>query len=109
MGGWLGAQNPSSEQQLAGIFQEERSSGMRELISVWEKIKQRTLKAMSTTMEEENSERDHFEEVRRPQGWAGQRESMWGWILCWCWGRLAHTTRTPCRFLLAGSSPHPEG
>lgn len=62
--GRVASQNPTSEVQLAGIFQEERSSGMRELIAVLEKIKERTLKAMSTTMEEENSERDHFEEVR---------------------------------------------
>jgi hypothetical protein len=65
--GW---QNPTTVSQLAGIFQEERSSGMRELIAVLEKIKERTLKAMSTTMEEENSERDHFEEVRSCWGCA---------------------------------------
>lgn len=50
---------------------------MRELIAVLEKIKERTLKAMSTTMEEENSERDHFEEVCLGGGVEDMKRRHW--------------------------------
>eukprot|EP00238_Polyblepharides_amylifera_P010836 CAMPEP_0196587282 /NCGR_PEP_ID=MMETSP1081-20130531/57000_1 /TAXON_ID=36882 /ORGANISM="Pyramimonas amylifera, Strain CCMP720" /LENGTH=362 /DNA_ID=CAMNT_0041909425 /DNA_START=137 /DNA_END=1225 /DNA_ORIENTATION=- len=64
--------NPQLENQLGHLFQEERSAGMIELIAILEKVKARTYKCLTTTMEEENSEKDHFEEVCRREEKAGK-------------------------------------
>eukprot|EP00241_Pyramimonas_parkeae_P005339 CAMPEP_0114239084 /NCGR_PEP_ID=MMETSP0058-20121206/8262_1 /TAXON_ID=36894 /ORGANISM="Pyramimonas parkeae, CCMP726" /LENGTH=357 /DNA_ID=CAMNT_0001351223 /DNA_START=139 /DNA_END=1212 /DNA_ORIENTATION=+ len=64
--------NANLEQQLATLFHEERSMGMMELIAILEKVRARTQKSLTTTMEEENSEKDHFEEVCRREEKAGK-------------------------------------
>eukprot|EP00959_Pyramimonas_sp_CCMP1952_P320662 6710199-Pyramimonas_sp.AAC.1 len=54
--------NPPLEAQLEQLFSDERSQGTMELIAILTAVKDRTYRRLTTTMEEENSERDHFEE-----------------------------------------------
>mmetsp|Transcript_7603 Transcript_7603/g.13085 ORF Transcript_7603/g.13085 Transcript_7603/m.13085 type:complete len:364 (-) Transcript_7603:224-1315(-) len=65
-------QNPQIEPQLDHVFGEERSHGITELINILIAVKDRTYKRLTTTMEEENSEQDHFEEVCRREERAGK-------------------------------------
>eukprot|EP00239_Pterosperma_sp_CCMP1384_P001016 CAMPEP_0197852814 /NCGR_PEP_ID=MMETSP1438-20131217/21474_1 /TAXON_ID=1461541 /ORGANISM="Pterosperma sp., Strain CCMP1384" /LENGTH=359 /DNA_ID=CAMNT_0043467007 /DNA_START=334 /DNA_END=1410 /DNA_ORIENTATION=+ len=66
--------NNNTEAKLAQLFQEERSQGTLELISTLEKVKASTFKRLTTTVEEENSERDHFEEVCKREERAGKEK-----------------------------------
>eukprot|EP00976_Prorocentrum_cordatum_P016790 337800-Prorocentrum_minimum.AAC.2 len=64
--------NPPLEAQLEQLFSDERSQGTMELIAILTAVKDRTYRRLTTTMEEENSERDHFEEVCRREERAGK-------------------------------------
>ncbi|KAK3233691.1 hypothetical protein CYMTET_56025 [Cymbomonas tetramitiformis] len=69
--------NPHLESKLAQLFHDSRSQGMLNFIHTLEKVKTTTYKRLTTTVEEENSERDHFEEVCKREEKAGkERQSL---------------------------------